>query len=384
MIALAANDLKWRLLKLGLVLAFGLVILISNFCSNQTASVVTVAQLQPSAGVQLGLIPQPTANQPLPTPAGLGMGLPTNSILQNAARNAPCDLSWAILAGVARVEDSSFGATHAIGPSIQIANGDVVHAYGPAQMLLPTWATYGDHVDPPQRIVDHVEQAPAPDAHVWIPDYAYAGMARLLCANHVDQDPVAALYAYSGCVPGPRCNRTDRYPFDVLALAAQYATLDVSPASPIATNLINEAETWLGVRYLFGGTTRAGIDCSAYVQLVYRSVGVQLDRTSQAQYNQTIGRGLGVATPAVGDLAFFRQTYIDPDQYITHVGVVAAVDFNTGAVTMIHAPGARAAGDPPDMPDGRVREEVITGFLASHLAGYARVLPSSPLLPNQA
>jgi hypothetical protein len=92
---------------------------------------------------------------------------------------------------------------------------------------------------------------------------------------------------------------------------------------------------------------------------------------------------MGVATPAVGDLAFFRQTYIDPTQTITHVGIVTNVNLSTGAVTMIHAPGARLATDPPDVPNGAVREEVISGFLAQHIAGYARVLPV-PVQPNQA
>jgi hypothetical protein len=49
---------------------------------------------------------------------------------------------------------------------------------------------------------------------------------------------------------------------------------------------------------------------------------------------------------------------------------------------MIDAPGARAAGDPPDAPDGQAREEPIAGFWSQHLAGFATVLPMQPL-PTQ-
>jgi hypothetical protein len=40
---------------------------------------------------------------------------------------------------------------------------------------------------------------------------------------------------------------------------------------------------------------------------------------------------------------------------------------------MIDAPGARAAGDPPDAPFGQVREEPIAGSWLQHRPTYARI-----------
>jgi cell wall-associated NlpC family hydrolase len=122
---------------------------------------------------------------------------------------------------------------------------------------------------------------------------------------------------------------------------------------------------------VFGGCSTAGIDCSCFVQTIFSSVGVSLPRTSQLQYNATIGRGFGTTTPEPGDLVFFFRTYADPGQDWTHVGVVSRIDSN-GTVWMIDAPGARAAGDPPDAPFGRVREEPVAGSWLQHRPTYAR------------
>jgi len=137
------------------------------------------------------------------------------------------------------------------------------------------------------------------------------------------------------------------------------------------SGLLDLARSWLGTRYVFGGCSPAGIDCSCFVQTIFQSIGISLPRTSQQQFNATVGRGLGTSTPQPGDLVFFFHTYSDPGQDWTHVGVVSRVDAN-GITWMIDAPGARAAGDPPDAPFGRVREEPIAGPWLQHRPTYAR------------
>ena len=158
-------------------------------------------------------------------------------------------------------------------------------------------------------------------------------------------------------------------------LAALVPTLAPSAANtnlPYATQLLAQARSWLGTRYLFGGCSPSGIDCSCFVQTIFRSVGVGLPRTSQLQYNATVGRGFGTTSPEPGDLVFFFRTYFDPGQDWTHVGVVSRIDSN-GTMWMIDAPGARASGDPPDAPFGRVREEPIAGSWLQHRPTYARI-----------
>jgi cell wall-associated NlpC family hydrolase len=149
----------------------------------------------------------------------------------------------------------------------------------------------------------------------------------------------------------------------------------LSPATdsnlPSAAEILARARSWLGTRYVFGGCSSSGVDCSCFVQTIFHSVGIGLPRTSQLQYNATVGRGLATTSPEPGDLVFFFHTYFDAGQDWTHVGVVSRIDSN-GTVWMIDAPGARAAGDPPDAPFGQVREEPIAGSWLQHRPTYAR------------
>jgi cell wall-associated NlpC family hydrolase len=84
--------------------------------------------------------------------------------------------------------------------------------------------------------------------------------------------------------------------------------------SKIAQELTKSALRFLGTPYVFGGTTTAGFDCSAYTQHVFAMLGISIPRTADAQYyagHKTVG-GL-----RPGDLVFF-QTY-EPGP--SHVGI---------------------------------------------------------------
>ncbi|MEP7003995.1 MAG: C40 family peptidase [Chloroflexota bacterium] len=116
------------------------------------------------------------------------------------------------------------------------------------------------------------------------------------------------------CLPHDRYVRID----DTIDMA----TLPQRPPTP--GDLVTTAESFLGVPYLWGGTSAHGIDCSGLTQQVYRLNGVGLDRDADQQ--ALGGRPVDVARP--GDLFFFGDTRV------THTAVA------TGATTFIHAPQA--------------------------------------------
>ena len=93
---------------------------------------------------------------------------------------------------------------------------------------------------------------------------------------------------------------------------------------PTPDDIVTTAESYLGVPYLWGGTTARGIDCSGLTQQVYRLNGVGLDRDADQQ--ALGGRPVDVARP--GDLIFFGA------ERVTHTAIA------TGETTFIHAPQA--------------------------------------------
>jgi cell wall-associated NlpC family hydrolase len=89
--------------------------------------------------------------------------------------------------------------------------------------------------------------------------------------------------------------------------------------SKLATELTRSALRFLGVPYVFGGTTSNGFDCSGYVQHVFAMLGISLPRTADAQYADG-HRAVGGIRP--GDLVFF-QTYAAG---ASHVGIYLGHD----------------------------------------------------------
>lgn len=80
-------------------------------------------------------------------------------------------------------------------------------------------------------------------------------------------------------------------------------------------NLLEHVDEWYGTRYRYGGTTKSGIDCSAFVQAVYLSAfAVSLPRTARDQYRMS--RIISATEMKTGDLVFFNTT-----GGISHVGI---------------------------------------------------------------
>lgn len=100
----------------------------------------------------------------------------------------------------------------------------------------------------------------------------------------------------------------------------------------IRKGMVNYAMQFLGRPYVYGGTSlETGIDCSAFMQNIYRNFGISIPRTSRQQ--SVIGRRIDFSEIRPGDLLFYY------DAGTTRVGHVTMY---VGNNTVIHASNPRS------------------------------------------
>lgn len=116
-------------------------------------------------------------------------------------------------------------------------------------------------------------------------------------------------------------------------LQLKYALLlDVEVEQAINLNLFKLLDEWMGTKYRLGGTTRDGIDCSAFMQTLFLGLyGVTLPRTAREQYD--FSKKISRTELKEGDLVFFNTI-----GGVSHVGMYLQnnkfVHASTGGVTI--------------------------------------------------
>lgn len=118
-------------------------------------------------------------------------------------------------------------------------------------------------------------------------------------------------------------------------------SISASADDSFTQRLVSKAMDLVGVKYRFGGTSPAtGLDCSGYVQYVFKSAGVSLPRVS-AEMGRT-GQAVGTGNMAPGDLVFFNTRGFAN----SHVGIYL------GNSMFIHSPrsGRSVSVESMDIP----------------------------------
>ena len=130
-------------------------------------------------------------------------------------------------------------------------------------------------------------------------------------------------------------------------------------AEPRREQVLDTARELLGVAYLWGGTSPAGLDCSGLVHLVLRGHGLRAPRDA---HDQAVWPGLRPVPPQralPGDLYFFASgTRVDHVAFATSPGAGSER-------WMLHAPEGGAV---EEVPMSRARAVRLSG--AGRLAGW--------------
>ena len=118
--------------------------------------------------------------------------------------------------------------------------------------------------------------------------------------------------------------------------------------SQSGNSVVSYAKQFLGCKYVYGGTTPSGFDCSGFTQYVYKHFGINLNRTAAAQYSN----GQSVTSLQTGDLVMFGKSGIN------HVGIYI------GGNTFIHSAN----------PSQGVRtDSMSTGYYKTNYVGARRI-----------
>ncbi|MFY3792275.1 LysM peptidoglycan-binding domain-containing protein [Ureibacillus sp. MALMAid1270] len=80
--------------------------------------------------------------------------------------------------------------------------------------------------------------------------------------------------------------------------------------------LIAEGKKYLGVPYVWGGSTPSGFDCSGFLNYVYGKVGISIPRTVETIYADSTS----VTTPQPGDLVFYTTYKAGPSHAGIYIG----------------------------------------------------------------
>lgn len=100
-------------------------------------------------------------------------------------------------------------------------------------------------------------------------------------------------------------------------------------AASIGESIVQYGQKFMGVPYVWGGTTPGGFDCSGFTQYIYENeADISIPRTTDQQYQ--MGTSVAKKDLQPGDLIFYANTY---KKGISHVGVYAGDNMVLNATT---------------------------------------------------
>jgi|APGre2960657404_1045060.scaffolds.fasta_scaffold36623_3 cell wall-associated NlpC family hydrolase len=93
--------------------------------------------------------------------------------------------------------------------------------------------------------------------------------------------------------------------FLTIILFIGFMTLGQSQTKIADQKVDSLVKPWIGKPYRYGGTTKAGIDCSGFTQRILMDLGILIPRTAKSQYRESTK--VDFCDLQIGDLLFFMS-----------------------------------------------------------------------------
>lgn len=129
-----------------------------------------------------------------------------------------------------------------------------------------------------------------------------------------------------------------------------------TPTTPVSngkgSTVVATAQQYIGCKYIYGGTSPSGFDCSGFTSYVYKAHGVSLSRTAAGQYSNGVAVNRSDLQP--GDLVMFGKSGIN------HVAIYV------GGGNIVHAANSSR---------GVTTDTINSGYYNKNYVGARRVMP---------
>lgn len=136
------------------------------------------------------------------------------------------------------------------------------------------------------------------------------------------------LISLGSVLPFEQKNSIDLEQYELEVLDKPYK-VKVKAELPLERQIAMQAEKFLGTPYLWGGRSIFGIDCSGFVQQVFKTIPVPVFLPRDSSQQAKMGVEVDFSEARTGDLAFFANAKGN----IHHVGIMLSEK------TIIHASG---------------------------------------------
>ena len=130
-------------------------------------------------------------------------------------------------------------------------------------------------------------------------------------------------------------------------------------SSANGSSVVEYAKQFLGTRYVYGGSSSKGFDCSGFTMHVFGQYGYSLPHTATGQWQSGIGTRLwSVGALEPGDLVFFCDPSRSNGKACSHAGIYV------GSGQFIHASSSKS---------GVIYSDLTSGYYNNYFVGGIRV-----------